>query len=499
MSQNSARLALRSRVPFVLVEAPAGCGKTHEAAAAAVDLATELHDYQEVLLLAHTNAAVQEFRTRIRSRRARVRALTLDAFALELVSPYAEPLCLPTPLRVGEHEGTAFSLLAPKLAELLRRSPSLSRALALHYPVIVLDEHQDARSDQHEAIINLASAGGVRLRIFGDPMQAIYEFGKVSPLDWSGIKAKADINDDLDEPRRWDHNRELGEWILEARRMLESGRPIPVRSAPQCVNLVQIQGLDDVQNPNSRSVIPAVVTPLCTILNSHQGSLVVLARSNAHVFGLRLATKGRLRINEGVDLEPAYNLLSQAETSVGNPLGLAKAVTELISKTSVGLTTKIRDDLSRSLFPDRIDFGRRKVVRPLLEYLAPFYDTPDIPTVCWIVRRIYQRPPDWLRIQLPESFHVLGQLSFPAGEDPKIELDRIVRYRKEAAFVPFRCASTIHKAKGREFDHVVIALCCRSPFPDTIEARRLLYVALSRARRSIHILVSAREPSPLVG
>ena len=179
-------------------------------------------------------------------------------------------------------------------------------------------------------------------------------------------------------------------------------------------------------------------------------------------------------------------------------MALAGAVMELISKTSIGLTAKIRGDLSKSLLPDRIDFGRRVEVRPLLECLAPLYDAPGVQTVCQAVRQVYQEPPSWLRIQLPESFQVLGQLSSPQGGDYRGLLDRIVRYRKEAAFVPFRCASTIHKAKGREFDHVVIAACCRSTFPDTVEARRLLYVGLSRARRSIHILVSGDKPSPLV-
>jgi superfamily II DNA or RNA helicase len=52
------RDTLRSDNGVVVVEAPAGCGKTHQAADAAVDLAATINAGQEVLLLAHTNAAV---------------------------------------------------------------------------------------------------------------------------------------------------------------------------------------------------------------------------------------------------------------------------------------------------------------------------------------------------------------------------------------------------------------------------------------------------------
>jgi len=45
--------------------------------------------------------------------------------------------------------------------------------------------------------------------------------------------------------------------------------------------------------------------------------------------------------------------------------------------------------------------------------------------------------------------------------------------------------STIHKAKGREFDNVVLLLDGFKPI--TAEARRLLYVAMTRARNNLII------------
>jgi ATP-dependent DNA helicase RecQ len=53
---------------------------------------------------------------------------------------------------------------------------------------------------------------------------------------------------------------------------------------------------------------------------------------------------------------------------------------------------------------------------------------------------------------------------------------------------------TMHSAKGLEFDHVM--LLDDGTLADTPEERRLLYVALTRARRSLQIF-SSRKPSPV--
>jgi superfamily I DNA/RNA helicase len=64
--------------------------------------------------------------------------------------------------------------------------------------------------------------------------------------------------------------------------------------------------------------------------------------------------------------------------------------------------------------------------------------------------------------------------------------------------MPARCASTIHKAKGREFDHVVVPSLDSSTFRESQDDRQLLYVALSRAVKHLTLIVPAADPSPLV-
>jgi DNA helicase-2/ATP-dependent DNA helicase PcrA len=58
--------------------------------------------------------------------------------------------------------------------------------------------------------------------------------------------------------------------------------------------------------------------------------------------------------------------------------------------------------------------------------------------------------------------------------------------------------SIIHKAKGLECDTVIVMPCDATTFRDTREARCLFYVAISRAKHRLMLVVSKRKPSPLL-
>jgi superfamily I DNA/RNA helicase len=63
--------------------------------------------------------------------------------------------------------------------------------------------------------------------------------------------------------------------------------------------------------------------------------------------------------------------------------------------------------------------------------------------------------------------------------------------------LPAKAISTIHKAKGLEFDNVMLLPCDRRTFSNTRAARAKLYVALSRAASSLMLVVSRGQPTPL--
>jgi DNA helicase-2/ATP-dependent DNA helicase PcrA len=63
---------------------------------------------------------------------------------------------------------------------------------------------------------------------------------------------------------------------------------------------------------------------------------------------------------------------------------------------------------------------------------------------------------------------------------------------------PEKAISTIHKAKGLECGGVIVMPCDSRNFPDKPDARCLLYVALSRAKSRLLLVVPRSNPSPLL-
>jgi superfamily I DNA/RNA helicase len=64
---------------------------------------------------------------------------------------------------------------------------------------------------------------------------------------------------------------------------------------------------------------------------------------------------------------------------------------------------------------------------------------------------------------------------------------------------PRRCLSTIHKSKGLECDNALMLMCDRASFSGTLYKRRLFYVGMSRARKTLTLVLSKDNPSPLLG
>jgi DNA helicase-2/ATP-dependent DNA helicase PcrA len=84
-------------------------------------------------------------------------------------------------------------------------------------------------------------------------------------------------------------------------------------------------------------------------------------------------------------------------------------------------------------------------------------------------------------------------------DDVEIGLAETARRRSYShASLPLKAISTIHKAKGLEGSNVLLVGCDDKHFQNTDEARCKLYVALSRAQKSLTIVVSAKNPSPLL-
>jgi Rad3-related DNA helicase len=87
MSDASVSAALRSTAKLVLVEAPAGCGKTYQGASYARDIADSLGSGR-LLILTHTHAACSVFHSRTLGVGSRVEIRTIDSLVSDLTDAY---------------------------------------------------------------------------------------------------------------------------------------------------------------------------------------------------------------------------------------------------------------------------------------------------------------------------------------------------------------------------------------------------------------------------
>lgn len=102
-----------------------------------------------------------------------------------------------------------------------------------------------------------------------------------------------------------------------------------------------------------------------------------------------------------------------------------------------------------------------------------------------------------IKIDRPTEFREAARLgSFSDVEDGFAEIARRRSYAHPSP--PRRALSSIHKAKGLQCDHAMIMACDSYQFSSTPYSRCKLYVALSRARTSLTLVVPDINPTPLL-
>jgi AAA domain len=214
------------------VTAPAGCGKTQLIAQA---LAAHRQS-KPILVLTHTNAGVAALRGRLD--RAGVptnafRLSTIDGWAIRLISTF--------PGR-SAHDPEILRLAAPArdypairdAAWKLLKAGHVSEVLKASYAHLIVDEYQDCSVPQHYIVYCLSLI--LPTCVLGDPMQAIFGFRGNALADWNQqVCAHFPVVAELSTPWRWRNAgaEALGQWLLEARRLLAGGQSVDLRSGPQ--------------------------------------------------------------------------------------------------------------------------------------------------------------------------------------------------------------------------------------------------------------------------
>ncbi|MDX3899706.1 MAG: AAA family ATPase [Sphingobium sp.] len=371
---------------MVVIEAPAGCGKTHQGADYARDAASP---GGRLLIITHTHAACGVFAERTSDRGRHVEIRTIDSLIAQIATAYHAGVGLPSDVAAWTRKTKdGYKIAAAKVSRLLARYPMIARALAERYPTVICDEHQDSSADQH-ALVMALKAQGARVRIFGDPMQHIYKddlaTAAAPPCDWAGIVSAADSFAELSTPHRWSSGcNDLGAWTLEARQTLKAGGQLSLRGQlPQSVTVTIAENVarnaQGFQLSDAQSAYAA---------ERRASSLLILARHNHVTRACRSMYGRRLPLWEGHTRRHLDTLVDAMVTGAGNAGELASAAAAFIGATSKGFTASgftnsfIEDAAQGCTKPRR---GKPATIQTLAKQIV---DQPDHRGVAAMLRQL---------------------------------------------------------------------------------------------------------------
>lgn len=435
--------------------------------------------------------------------------------------------------RLFDEEGLiAFDLFPPLIVELFDRLPVLADAYARAYPLIIVDEFQDTNAEEWAMISALGRRS--RLIALGDPKQRIYDFKGADPRRFDEFIAAFN-------PTAFDfggeNNRSAGTDITRFADAILDGVFRPEPYAGVTVSRYRGQGM----RPLKEQVLQAVGRHR----RSPEWSVAVLVPANAlaitifdymrraehglpaYPAEILVAAEGpilastiiALLLEPHADLHHLCALVLDALASFElgrSETASAGAVTKAARLRKVAAQVQKRGDAgygARGIAPD---------VRTLVEQVRAIVLTGD-PMADWrsVRAALAASPREELQHVAREARHlrllqrgaqIEGRLAEAWREHAAYRSARellaaaVVEDQFAATTRPHRGVTvmTIHKAKGKEFDEVIVFegvyqryLQARGGDRER-SARFNLHVAATRAKSSVVLMTPDQDPCPLL-
>ncbi len=314
-----------------LVVAPAGCGKTQLIA----DALARHAGPKPVLILTHTNAGVVALRARLDKagvKASSYRLSTIDGWAIRLISTFPERAAHDPAILTGVRP--SYPAIRNAAANLLKNK-HIDDVIAASYARLLVDEYQDCSIRQH-AIVYYASAI-LPVCVVGDDMQAIFDFGDDALASWSDhVCGHFPLAGSLDRPWRWINAgaEALGAWLLDARAKLLARTPVDLRTLPDHITWVQLDG--------TAADHPKLLEACRTTVPGGTGSVLIIGDSTNPGSQRRFAsqTPGAVTV-EAVDLRDLVNFAAGLDLNAGDALQKVASFAEEMM-TNVGAADLIR-------------------------------------------------------------------------------------------------------------------------------------------------------------
>lgn len=448
--------------PKALLIAPAGYGKTHFIGSALLRLSG--HN----LILTHTHAGVASLRQKLCKLGVSPLSYTLEtisSFAQKYVHAYTPS----SEITYSENMNEYFGLVITKATQLFEKN-LIYEVVSETYSGIFVDEYQDCSTSQHAMIMTLAR--NIPLRILGDPLQGIFDFGE--PL----VNFSTDLLDfhveRLDVPWRWQHsNPVLGEDLKYIRRCLEDNEKIDI----QAFRAVQFKWLPPSNGIQERC------SYIHGILNRIGNENLLIISDEISARGVRLALvrqmKGRIHLLEAIDSKFFYdNAKRLNQLTPENFFHIFRTLSlDLFNKTEVNNWLGEHAPKRKRAPEDQ------KAMIPLQNILGDF-SARDLRYMMRDALEIFRQMPGIAIIQHEQFFNLSSALTL-ACENNESVLNAMIQLRNiqrsKGRNLPRASIGTTLLTKGLEFDNVIVIN------PHALPNLKHYYVALTRASKRLFL------------
>lgn len=472
MGSDAVEAMLASRRGFAV--AAAGCGKTELLGRLVADRRSGRQ-----LVLTHTHAGVAAIKKRLADLRVppdKFHLATIAGWCLRYGVAYPSISGLPIDAESDPDWEGAYPG-----AEKVCRSALGRRVLRESYDGVLVDEYQDCSLKQHAVVRALGDC--IPSRGVGDPLQTVFGFRDDPVVPWTTIRTDFDVLDDaLRDPWRWRRpgcNAQLGEWLVDARRQLETNKRLVIADDAPVVWMRHDPGV----------VAAEVWAAACRDAGQPSETVVAILKWPSPCKELARRLGGRWPIVEKFD-DPGLLRLGARLSDADGPTVIDELV-EFVAERMTTMGTELRP-IVEAIKAGR-GVGRFTKHPEHATRLAALEREPN-PTnaLAWLDGVLSDR--EWWLYRRECVYQLRAALRECAGGTFALLPDAVAASRTRARHrgrqAHRRTIGTPLLVKGLEFDH---ALLLWEPDHLSVEG---LYVALTRASKSLTIVSSSRTLSP---
>jgi len=433
---------------------------------------------------------------------------------------------------------------APLFLNLLEHCPELVEWLRLVYPVVILDEFQDTDQIQLEILRRIHPE---HLVILYDRYQMIYEWRGARSNRINQMRQEFDITDsaeaELSHIHRAGNQADLAQFIRELRTDELCGGAIAAsRHHPWLTTRAVSKRVNQTNVPDETRCLTAI---RCGHLINSNETTAILTRAN--YLANFLYSQLRLKKEAGAYYvcrwigsednpdETIRDHVWRLRAVTDNP-GLRAWLGELLDHLIPHQLLKdLRLSFSEEFARKEPLAGRKKGnLKAIRQSLALWWDTIDVGSYQAFARALREMPAiaelllDKGGYLNPDAVYYVKELArlvdncreSTGSRDWSGFCDHLEDGLVRSTYLRLRhplkglYILTVHQSKGREFDHIIIPWLSGKgePWKDEYDGRRmslkydygkfgdrrLLYVALTRARRCVTILYPEEDPSPIL-